>query len=96
MSEFSVCREQILSEDYRDFIGNHVRTPFFDSIMQEDACQQDAGFGYKCIYLPASAADPITLPRYSYNSIPKCYAPASMETLNQAGILPVQNYPTLQ
>lgn len=90
------CREQILSEDYRDFIGNHVRTSFFDSIMQEDHCEQDAGFGYKCIYLPASAADPITLPKYSYNSIPKCYAPISMETLNQTGILPVQNYPTLQ
>lgn len=95
-SDLEQCREQILSEDYRDFIGNHVRTAFFDSIMQEDHCEQDAGFGYKCIYLPASAADPITLPKYSYNSIPKCYAPISMETLNQTGILPVQNYPTLQ
>lgn len=95
-SDLETCREQILSEDYRDFIGNHVRTSFFDSIMQEDHCEQDAGFGYKCIYLPASAADPITLPKYSYNSIPKCYAPISMETLNQTGILPVQNYPTLQ
>lgn len=95
-SDLEQCREQILSEDYRDFIGNHVRTSFFDSIMQEDHCEQDAGFGYKCIYLPASAADPITLPKYSYNSIPKCYAPISMETLNQTGILPVQNYPTLQ
>lgn len=95
-SDLEQCREQILSEDYRDFIGNHVRTSFFDSIMQADHCEQDAGFGYKCIYLPASAADPITLPKYSYNSIPKCYAPISMETLNQTGILPVQNYPTLQ
>ena len=95
-SDLETCRQQILSEDYRDFIGNHVRTSFFYSIMQEDHCEQDAGFGYKCIYLPASAADPITLPKYSYNSIPKCYAPISMETLNQTGILPVQNYPTLQ
>ena len=95
-SDLETCRQQILSEDYRDFIGNHVRTSFFDSILQADHCEQDAGFGYKCIYLPASAADPITLPKYSYNSIPKCYAPISMETLNQTGILPVQNYPTLQ
>lgn len=96
MPDPDICREQILSEDYRDFIGNHVRTPFFDSIIPDDFCEQDAGYGYKCIYLPSSAADPITLPKYSYNSIPKCYAPISMETLNQAGILPVQNYPTLQ
>lgn len=95
-SDLETCRQQILSEDYRDFIGNHVRTSFFDSILQAGHCEQDAGFGYKCIYLPASAADPITLPKYSYNSIPKCYAPISMETLNQTGILPVQNYPTLQ
>lgn len=95
-SDLETCREQILSEDYRDFIGNDVRTSFFDSIAQADHCEQDAGFGYRCFYLPASAADPITLPKYSYNSIPKCYAPVSMETLNQTGILPVQNYPTLQ
>lgn len=95
-ADLETCREHILSEDYRDFIGNHVRTVFFDSIAQGDPCEQDAGFGYKCFYLPAASADPITLPKYSYNSIPKCYAPVSMETLNQTGILPVQNYPTLQ
>ena len=96
MPDAETCRRQILSEDYRDFIGNHVRTPFFDSMLNEERCEQDAGFRYKCIYLPADMADPITLSRYSYNSIPKCYAPLSLETLNQAGILPVQNYPTLQ
>ena len=95
-SDLETCRKNILSEDYRDFIGNHVRTSFFDSITRDAHCEQDAGFGYKCIYLSAAAADPITLPKYSYNSIPKCYSPISMETLNQTGILPVQNYPTLQ
>lgn len=95
-TDTETCREYILSEDYRDFIGNHVRTSFLDSIMQTGHCEQDAGFGYKCFYLPASSVDPVTLPKFSYNSIPKCYAPVSMETLNQTGILPVQNYPTLQ
>ncbi|HJB96337.1 MAG TPA: S8 family peptidase [Candidatus Mediterraneibacter intestinigallinarum] len=95
-SDIEICRNQILSEDYRDFIGDHVRTSFFDSLMQTDHCEQDAGYDYKCFYFPAAAADPVTLTRYSYNSIPKCYAPVSMETLNQTGILPVQNYPTLQ
>lgn len=65
-------------------------------MLKEERCEQDAGFDYKCIYLPSDLADPISLARYSYNSIPKCYAPLAMETLNQAGILPVQNYPTLQ
>ena len=95
-SDIEICRNQILSENYRDFIGDHVRTSFFDSLLQADHCEQDAGYDYKCFYFPAAAADPVTLTRYSYNSIPKCYAPVSMETLNQTGILPVQNYPTLQ
>ena len=73
-----------------------MRTPFFESIMREGQCEQDAGFDYKCFYLPAELAGPVTLSRFSYNSIPKCFTPTSMETLNQTGILPVQNYPTLQ
>lgn len=96
MPDTITCREQILSEDYRDFIGDHVRTPFFDRLIQGDPCTQNAGFDYRCIYLPKEIAEPIALSRFSYNSIPKCYAPMSMETLNQAGILPIQNYPTLQ
>lgn len=96
MIDQETCREHILSEDYRDFIGNHVRTPFFNDILKQARCEQDAGFGYKCFYLPAEDTGPISLSRFSYNSIPKCYAPISMETLNQTGILPIQNYPTLQ
>lgn len=96
MTDSETCRQHILSENYRDFIGNHVRTPFFESIMREGQCEQDAGFDYKCFYLPAELAGPVTLSRFSYNSIPKCFTPTSMETLNQTGILPVQNYPTLQ
>ena len=96
MTDPETCRQHILSEDSRDFIGNHVRTPFFESIMRDGQCEQDAGFGYKCFYLPAELTGPVSLSRFSYNSIPKCFTPTSMETLNQAGILPIQNYPTLQ
>lgn len=96
MTDPETCRQHILSEDYWDFIGNHVRTPFFESIIQDGQCEQDAGFGYKCFYLPAELTGPVSLSRFSYNSIPKCFTPTSMETLNQAGILPIQNYPTLQ
>lgn len=96
MPDLETCRQHILSEDYRDFIGNHVRTPVFQSIMRDGQCEQDAGFDYKCFYLPAELTGPVSLSRFSYNSIPKCFTPTSMETLNQTGILPVQNYPTLQ
>lgn len=95
-ADITMCRNAILSEDVRDFIGNHVRTTFFNSIADQAICRQDAGFDYTCFYLPSDVADPVSLSRYSYASIPRCYAPADMTTLNQAGILPVQNYPTLQ
>lgn len=95
MTDIETCRDHILSEDYRDFIGNDIRTPFFESLLTDDRCEQDAGFGYRCLYLPKELADPVSLSYYSYNSIPKCYSPFSLSSLNQAGILPVQNYPTL-
>ena len=80
MLDRETCREHILSEDYRDFIGNHVRTPFFNSLMNVHRCEQEAGFSYKCFYLPKEISDPITLPKYSYASIPNCYSPLNMQT----------------
>lgn len=96
MNDPAFCREQILSEDTRDFISNPLRTPLFDELLKTDPCIQDAGLGYQCIYFPKETVEPITLSRFSYNSIPNCFSPLSIESLNQAGILPVQNYPTLQ
>ena len=89
MTDPETCRQHILSEDYRDFIGNHVRTAFLDSLIQKNPCEQDAGFEYKCFYLPSELTGPISLSKFSYDSIPKCFSPTSMESLNQASILPV-------
>lgn len=75
---------------------NDNRTAFFENLAQDPICEQDAGFQYHCIYLPKSQVDSLTRDEFTYNSIPKCYAPLSMETLNQTGILSIQNYPTLQ
>lgn len=93
MNDLETCREQILSEDTRDFISNPLRTPLFNELLKKDPCIQDAGLGYQCIYFSKELVEPISLARFSYNSIPNCFAPVAMETLNQTGILPVQNYP---
>ena len=42
-----------------------------------------------------SLAGEITIERYSYNSIPGCYALIDTDAINEAGISAVQNYPTL-
>lgn len=96
MADATICKERILSEDYCDFIIDDIRTSFLAGLNMDTVCQQYAGYDYKCIYLSRLQAEPITMERFSYSSIPKCYAPLSIETLNQTGILPIQNYPTLQ
>lgn len=96
MIDANLCKERILSEDYFDFILNDIRTPFLSGLPLENVCEQKAGFEYRCVYLSRMQVEPVTLEKFSYNSIPNCYAPTSMDTMNQAGILPLQTYPTLQ
>lgn len=96
MDSDQLCRERIISEDYRDFIVEDVRTNYLRNMIQESTCKIEVGFGYQCVYLPQTIADPITFERFSYNAIPRCYTLLGMEALNQAGILQIQNYPTLQ
>lgn len=96
MAVDSLCREQIISEEYRDFIIRGVRTGFLEGVIGSAPCKLSIGEGYECLYLPEVVADPITYERYSYNAVPQCYTLLGMETLNQAGILLIQNYPTLQ
>ncbi|CUX46384.1 S8 family peptidase [Clostridium sp. C105KSO13] len=94
----NVCKERILSEDYRDFIIPGTRPfPVPDIIPnEEDLCQQLADFNYHCLYLEGFLIRDISISTFTYNAIPKCYAPISMDAMNEAGILQIQAYPTLQ
>lgn len=89
------CKNQILSEAYRDFIVNPLRGNVVDSMLAEGFCEQKMDFLYKTVYVEGTKADPITFERYSYSSIPKCFTLIDTEALSQAGILQIQNYPTL-
>ena len=95
MPEREVCRERILSEDYRDFIVSELRQNLFTNLIAEDTCTQEMQFIYESVYLEKEIADPITFERFSYNSIPKCYTLIDMAAMTQAGITQIQNYPTL-
>ena len=74
MNDLETCREQILSEDTRDFISNPLRTPLFNELLKKDPCIQDAGLGYQCIYFSKELVEPISLARFSYSSTapPRC------------------------
>lgn len=96
MPDLDICRERILSEDYRDFIVSELQVSMFETIPREELCEQQMEFIYRVVYVNREEADPIRLDRYSYNSIPKCFTLIDTQSMNQAGILQVQNYPTLQ
>ena len=89
------CREQILSEDYRDFLVSNLQEDLFREKFPSNACEQEIGFFYKSIYVNQEQADPIQFDRYPYNSVPKCFTLLDASAMEQAGILAVQNYPTL-
>lgn len=90
------CREKIMSEEYRDFIYEQNMPFEMESVQDGKLCEQEIGFYYRAVYLNKLYTDPITLNRFSYGSIPKCYIPLDTEMLDQAGIAQVQNYPTLK
>lgn len=89
------CREMILSQDTRDFIIPDYKKETEVVFPQSQACVQEVGFDYRVVYVDESLAGEITIERYSYNSIPGCYALIDTDAVNEAGISAVQNYPTL-
>ncbi len=95
MPELSICRERILSNDYYDFIVNPLGAARFEEMMTEDTCEQEAEFLYNVIHVERELAEPLTFENYPYNAIPKCYTLLDTDAMTQAGILQVQNYPTL-
>lgn len=94
--DIETCRQQILSEDYRDFIVSQLQEAVFAERFSGVNCQQQMGVFYKTIYVEQERADPIRFDRYPYNSVPKCFTLLDMDALEQSGIIQIQNYPTLE
>lgn len=96
MEDQKICRQRILSEEYRDFIvyeeGERVRFP----VSGGQLCRQPAGAGYEVVYVEQVLADPLNFGSFTYSSIPRCYGLLDMDAADQAGITAVQNYPTLE
>lgn len=84
------CKNQILSEEYHDIIVSELQRSEFESRFPELPCVQQMGAFFQCFYVEKSERN------YPYNSVPKCFALLDIEAMNQAGILQVQNYPTLE
>ena len=90
-----VCRERILSEEYRDFIVSSLQEEMFTERFPNEVCKQESTNFYQMFYVNQEEADPIRFDRYPYNSVPKCYTLIDVDAMTQSGITQVQNYPTL-
>ena len=90
------CKEKILSEDYWDFIISPYREDELEGVDTEKMCIQELDFGYKSVSLDSRMLLPLSLRQYWYGAIPKCYTLLDMQPLDAAGIIKLQNYPTLQ
>ncbi len=96
MSDGAICRERILSEEYRDFILGNKIPPSISNIEESELCMQALPYDYRCVYVENSIGGPLSLDVFYYNTIPKCYGLQDIKTMNDAGIRQIQNYPTLQ
>ncbi len=96
MQDNSICKTRILSQEYRDFIIGNILPPSFENIHEDRLCMQEIVYGYDCVYVEEFLANPLKLDEYYYNTIPNCYSLLDLNIMNDAGILPIQNFPTLQ
>lgn len=92
----AICKEQILSQDYWDFIFPGFRSISDMGLEGDQYCMQNMDYGYKAIYVDGEEMEPLSIERYWYNAIPNCYCLLDMAALNESGITAAQNYPALQ
>lgn len=92
----TICKEKILSEDYWDFIIPLYRDKELEEVDPERICIQELDFGYKSVSVDSRILLPLSFRQYWYSTIPKCYTLLDMQPLDAAGIITLQNYPTLQ
>lgn len=96
MAERQLCRQRILSEEYRDFIIQSGGSRIGFTVPEEQLCRQGTRAGYDVVYVEQVLAEPLNFGSFTYSSIPRCYTLLDMEAMGQAGITPVQSYPTLE
>ncbi len=92
-----VCQQAPSSEDYMDFILHYSPRSvesFYD--LAQTQCVNFISRGFAVIHALRENAEPLTISRYSYSSIPKLYGLLDTTVLESSGILPVFDQPALE
>lgn len=94
-SEISYVTERILSNDFADFIFPPYGPLFSMAENQPDSVFTRIWSTAYAVYINRQNNPALSLSNYPYRSIPKCYGLMNEESLEQSGILTMQNYPGL-
>ncbi len=87
------CRQQAVSDEFYDFIGDLPVDSSFNGILEDNFCVQRVSEQFVVVYFPEGTQDQLI--NAPYSAVPKCYGLADMESLNDAGIDRIQQYPGL-
>lgn len=91
----SSATQRILSNDYADFILPPYGTIFTRAQSQPDSVITRIWGTTYTVSINRLNNPPLNLTNYPYRTIPKCYGLMNEESLEQCGILTMQNYPGL-
>lgn len=94
MQELSVA-QRILSNDYADFISMGYGQLYDKALSLADSVINRIGLSYYGLHINRNEIPSINIQDFPYLAIPKCYGLMNETSLEQSGILTVQNYPEL-
>ena len=86
------CSQIIQSNDTLDFI---VASDEIEQPIREPLCIQPINERYSVWYYDRTTLPPLSIERYSYSAIPKLFYLMDSTSLEESGILTLQNQPAL-
>ena len=82
-----------VDENYANFIFNYNASPSYLSYLTQTYQVSVINSTFAIVYVPLEDFETFASNSYIYGSIPKCYAPMDVESMNASGITRIQNQP---
>lgn len=86
------CRQQIISEDYTDFIFSY-ETDFSTILSSPDICYTNISFGYTIAHVPIHSVPKNFIQLGGYDIFPHCYGLLDVRSLEASGVSRLNNIP---
>lgn len=93
MPDFSNSLSPALDENYASVIINYGASQTLLNTLMESYTVYVINDTYAILYLPVDTPSLFPMVPSGYGSIPKCYAPMDMQSLNASGITNLHNHP---